>query len=49
MYEADRCVALCESVMVTIDQQTRRSVQIPDETRERIGQYRLAVASEKGI
>ena len=47
IYEADRCVAVCESVMVTIDQQTRCSVQIPDETRERFGRYRLAGLQEQ--
>lgn len=44
MFEAGRCVAVCEAVMVAIDRESRRSVQITDEARALLEPYRLRAA-----
>lgn len=36
LYDGEACSALCDSVMVAIDRDARRSVRLPDELRERI-------------
>lgn len=41
MFEAGQCVAVCESVMVVIDRETRRSAALTDEARALIEPYRL--------
>jgi acyl-CoA thioester hydrolase len=45
MFEAGQCVATCESVMVAIDRETRRSAKITDEARALMEPYRLRPAS----
>ena len=44
MFEAGQCVATCESVMVAIDRETRRSAKITDEARALMEPYRLRPA-----
>lgn len=48
--DAGQCVATCESVMVAIDTQTRRSTALPDEIRSLLTPYRLraGAATELG-
>ncbi len=41
MFEAGRCLAVCDSVMVAIDHGSRRSAQITDEARAAMEPYRL--------
>ena len=44
MYEAGNCVAVCESVMVAIDRESRRSTRLSDEARALLEPYRLRAA-----
>ncbi len=44
IYEAGQCVATCESVMVAIDRETRRSAPLSDEARAQLEAYRLKEA-----
>ena len=48
MFEAERCVAVCEAVMVAIDRESRRSVQITDEARALLEPYRLRAGNATG-
>ena len=41
MFDGDRCVAVCEAVMVAIDRETRRSATLSDEARALLEPYRL--------
>ena len=42
IFEADRCVAICDSVMVAIDRESRASAPLSDEARALMNPYRLA-------
>lgn len=48
MFDAGRCVAASESVMVTIDPESRRSVPVPAAARDALARYRLGVAGDAG-
>lgn len=41
MFQDGQCVAVCESVMVAIDRETRRSAKLGDEARALLEPYRL--------
>jgi len=41
LFDAGRCVALCDSVMVIIDRESRRSAALSDATRALFAPYRL--------
>ena len=41
MFDADRCVAVCDSVMVAIDRTSRRSATLSDEARSVMEPYRM--------
>ncbi len=41
LFEGDRCVAVCDSVMVIIDRESRRSAALSDATRALFAPYRL--------
>lgn len=43
-FEDGRCLATCESVMVAIDRQTRRSAPVPEELRAVLEPWRLRAA-----
>ena len=47
MFEADRCVAVCDSVMVVIDRETRASAPLSPEARALMDPYRLAVPADR--
>lgn len=48
MFDADRCVAVCEAVMVVIDREHRRSAALSDDARTLLAPYRLATAHGAG-
>ena len=41
LFEAGRCVAVCDSVMVSIDRESRRSTELSDASRALFAPYRL--------
>lgn len=41
VFEAGECVAVCDSVLVAIDRETRRSAELSDESRALLAPYRL--------
>lgn len=48
MFEAGGCVAVCESVLVAIDRESRRSMPIADEARALLEPYRLRTGAATG-
>ena len=44
--DAGHCVATCESVMVAIDTQTRRSAALPQEIRDLLTPYRIHAGAQ---
>lgn len=48
MYDAGRCVAVAESVMVTIDPASRRSAPLSEGARAALARFRLGVAGSAG-
>ena len=41
LFEAGGCVAVCDSVMVSIDRESRRSMELSDASRALFAPYRL--------